>query len=68
VAAKIEISVNSHDMTVDGKAMAPNEVAQVHIPHNFLIVATVASGTIAVTGNKVALKHVGGHNYLLTFE
>jgi hypothetical protein len=63
--AKIELYINSRDMTVDGKAI---EIAQTHIPHNLHIVATVASGSIAVTGNKVALKHVGGYNYQLTFE
>jgi len=66
--AKIELHISSDDVTADGKPIGGIERAAPHIPHNFRIAATVDSGSVAVKGNQVALKHLGGNNYLLTFE
>ena len=64
---RIQLEINAKNgedsLKLDGKLLSPN-----HIPHLFRIAATVAHGIIAVKGSKVGLKHLGGKDYLLTFE
>ena len=65
--AKIQLVITVEDakdnLKVDGRTLSNN-----HIPHSYRIAATIARGTIAVKASKVGLKHVGGQDYLLTFE
>ena len=64
--AKIQLGIKVEEkdnLRVDGRTLSNN-----HIPHSYRIAATIARGTIAVKASKVGLKHVGGQDYLLTFE
>jgi hypothetical protein len=65
--AKIELVITVEDakdnLKVDGRTLSNN-----NIPHAYRIAATIARGAISVKASKVGLKHVGGQEYLLTFE
>jgi hypothetical protein len=64
--AKIQLGIKIEDdkdnLRMDGKLLS------IHIPHAYKIAATIAHGAIAVKASKVGLRHLGGQDYLLTFE
>jgi hypothetical protein len=62
----IEISINSQKLTVDGTAVTPQYPA--HIPHAYVVKATLEKGCINIKANKPHLKHVKDDEYQLTFE
>jgi hypothetical protein len=64
--AKIQLGIKVEEkdnLRVDGRTLSNN-----HIPHSYRIAATIARGAISVKASRVGLKHVGGQEYLLTFE
>jgi hypothetical protein len=44
------------------------DLLSIHIPHLYGIAATIGHGTMSVKADRVVLKHLGGQDYLLTFE
>ena len=66
--AKVQLVITVEDakdnLKVDGRTLSTDK----NIPHLYRIAATIAHGAIAVKASKVGLKHVGGQDYLLTFE
>ena len=63
IQLSIQVKKSPEDyLAVDGKRLATS------VPHTFRIAATVTNASIEIKGSKVGLKHVGGKDYLLTFE